>query len=277
MKRSRPVIVALLVLLGGGFGVRGSSAAESSHPVLREFMPTGKYIFESAGRLDPKAAVFFSQRAAAYLVRGTPLGSPVLVRTGTSAVESVPEDGVLCRTDGGCDLKADVEPKSLGAFKVEGASMVIRVPGLEGRLAPAPPLAGWQKGKTLLLRHPEYLRDAKGYSPAADTLRSLVACNVGEVRVFVYFGTWCSTCQLLMGRILRTEEDLTRDGKMAIRFDYYAMPPAPRTWEDPEAVARGVDRLPTGLVYVNGLFRGRIVGYEWGRPEGALQAALSCR
>lgn len=266
--------LALLALpIGGLRATAADDPRPTPHPVLREFMPTGKYVFQAGETVDARASVFFSQRAASYLVRGSPLGSPLLVRTGTQSVETFPESGILCRDDGGCDLRADIETKTLGRLVVEGSDMVIRVPGLEAKLTPARPLKGWLKAATVLAHMPEYARDAKAHVPDETCLPRLKASR-GDIRVFVYFGTWCPTCTVLMGRILRLEQELKKATGLRIQFDYYALPPSPNTWTDPEAVARDIDRIPSGLVYVDAQYAGRITGYEWSRPEAALLALI---
>ncbi|HVG94592.1 MAG TPA: thioredoxin family protein [Planctomycetota bacterium] len=248
--------------------------ARDIHPVLREFMPTGKYVFDPA--TEKPAAVYFSQRAAAYLVRGTPLGDPLLVRTGTSEVERVSNDMIVCRPDGGCDLAADAKPTPLGTWRLSGTEMLIQVPGLTGKLKPRPPLGGWIVGSELRLAQPEYDRDAKKYDLDAALVAELRKTK-GEVRVFVYFGSWCSTCNMLMGRILRLDEALAAEGGPKLRFDYYAAPNVPRFYQDAEISSGRIDRLPTGLVYVDGTFVGRIVSTAWLRPEAALRNLLASR
>lgn len=279
--RVRAVFAAFLGLLAVALVVGGGPAAHAEsraiHPVLREFMPTGKYVFDSASD-DPRPSVYFSQRAAAYLVRGTALGQPVLVRTGSSAVESIPNDKIVCRADGGCDVAADVQTVAVGTYRLQGTEMVFQVPGLTGRLKPRPPLQGWLTGADLRAAQPEYDRDARKYKHDEGAIADLRK-TTGEVRVFVYFGCWCSTCGMLMGRILHLEEALTAGGQGGpkVRFDYYAAPNVPRFYQDPEIVAGQVERLPTGLVYVDGAFVGRIVSTAWTRPESALRSLLAPR
>jgi hypothetical protein len=267
-------LAALAVLLAAP---SAQADGRDIHPVLREFMPTGKYVFDPVTESQPPS-VYFSQRAAAYLVRGTPLGDPLLVRTGTSAVERVANDKIVCRPDGGCDIAADAKPTPLGTFRLSGTEMVIQVPGLTGKLKPRPPLAGWIVGKELRVAQPEYDRDAKKHTLDPALVADL-AQTKGEVRVFVYFGSWCSTCTMLMGRILRLEEALTAEGAAGpnVRFDYYAAPNVPRFYQDPEIASGRIDRLPTGLVYVDGTYVGRIVSTAWLRPEAALRNVLASR
>ena len=96
------------------------------------------------------------------------------------------------------------------------------------------------------------------------------------MRVFVYFGSWCPTCNLLLGRVIRVEQELAK-GPAKVQFDYYGLPGAPKTWDDPEVTARNVDRIPSAIVYVDGKYARRIVGYELSKPESAIAAAVAGR
>jgi thiol-disulfide isomerase/thioredoxin len=255
----------------------GAGAADAIHATLKDFGPTGKYVFESQEGHGKPPRVYYSQRAAAYLVRGTPLGGGLLLRTGASAVESVPDESIVQRADGACDLKADVKPKPLGTFTVEGPppQIVVNVEGLHGRLKPAPPLLGWQKQANLVYHTPEYARDAKAFTPDAAGIEA-IRCDPRKIQVFVYFGSWCPTCQSLLGRILRLENEITKD-RPQVTFDYYGLPPVephPGMYEDEQVRTYGIEKIPTGLVYVDDQPVGKIVGLDWRRPEAALRAVL---
>jgi hypothetical protein len=271
-----------LALLAGGLLSAKSFAEEPPavpvpvHATLREFLPNGKYVLRTETPGTASTVILFSKRAAAYLVRGSPLGDPLLVRTAAGTVETFPETDLLCRDDGSCDVKASVRPKDLGRLRLDGPDIVLQVPGLSGRLVPTPPLLGWQRASQLVAHSPEYARDAKAYKIDPVCIEE-IRSRKGEIRVFVYFGSWCPTCVLLLGRVIRLEQELTKDGSGRVQFDYYGLPGAPRTWDEPEAIARNIDRLPSALVYVDGKFLRRIVGYELAKPEASLAAACAGR
>lgn len=270
-------LVAMLVAAGAGGPACRAEDAPTAHATLREFLPTGRLAWKADGDEATSGTVLFSARGAAYLVRGTTLGDALLVRTGLGTLASVPEAALVAREDGGVDLAADAAPKELGRFTLSGTELVVALDALKGRLAPPPPLLGWQTAAALVAHSPEYARDAKGYVPEPSCLEAMCSCK-GEVRVFLYFGTWCSTCSMVMGRILKLEEALAKgakDGAAPVKFDYYGLPPAPKTWDDPEAKKYALDNLPTGLVYVDGACCARIVGADWTKPEAALKAVLA--
>jgi hypothetical protein len=285
------VIAAAVALIAAAL-VRPSGAAGDApaiHDSLREFLPTSKYEFVGEPKAEHATQVYLSARSAAYLVRGTALGSPLLVRTGAGLLESVPEDALVDRPDGGFDLRADVKPTELGRFTLKGRDLVIdvpvekakpEVPLVKGKLSPPAPLLRWQKAANLLAHTPEYERDAKNYTVGADCLAAIKAVK-GRINVFVYFGSWCPTCSTVMGKVLRLEKELTKDlpklkeGETpAIQFDYYGLPPEPDTWEDKEAKDRDISKIPTGFVYIDAHLAGRIDPEEWTKPEAALRRAL---
>lgn len=247
------------------------------HETLREFQPTGKFEWEPAEKTDKTTVLYFSTRAAAYVLRGAGVPAPILIRTATKSIESFGEESVLPRDDGGFDLRADVKLKELGKFELESMAIKIAVEGVKGRLVPSTPVLGWHKGEELLKHRPEYARDAKAYTPVAADLEALKNCKA-DVRVFVYFGTWCSTCATVMGRVLRVEEEMAKackDGeKPHFAIDYYGLPSGQETWKDPEAVKYALDTLPTALVYVDGALCSKLFAAELHRPESALRAIL---
>lgn len=254
--------------------------APAVHATLREFLPTSKYEFVPDEKGSTSLRVLFSARSAAYLVRETALGAPLLVQTGVCTLESVPEEALVDRPDGGFDLRADAKTTSVGRAVLTGRDLLIDVPGLKGRLTPPPPVLGWQKAANLEDAVPEYARDAKKYAINDDCIASLKTTK-GKVRVFVYFGTWCATCSTVMGRVLRLEQELLKDaptptegGAPPFQFDYYGAKPEPATWEEPELKSHAIEILPTGLVYIDGKDVGRISGFDWSRPEAALRRAL---
>jgi thiol-disulfide isomerase/thioredoxin len=267
-------LLGLILLVGGVLAPATMADDPPVHAILRDFLPNGKYVLRTEAGGTSSPAILFSKRAAAYLVRGSPLGAPVLVRTAAGTVETFPETDLLCRDDGSCDVKASVKPKELGRVRLEGPDIVLQVPGLSGRLVPTPPLLGWQRASQIVAHSPEYARDAKAYRIDTKCLDEIRA-RKGEVRVFVYFGSWCPTCILLLGRVIRLDQELSKNPASRVQVDYYGLPGAPKTWVEPEAAARNIDRLPSALVYVDGKFVRRISGYDLAKPETALAAALT--
>jgi len=276
-------LVAAVSCVVAGAASTGTADAPPIHETLREFQPTSKYEFLQDPKPDGAPAVYFSVRAATYLVRMTSLGVPVLIRTGGREVETVAEEALVDRSDGGFDVRADAKVTSLGTASLVGQEFVVDVQGLKGKLSPTPPMLGWQKGERILTAVPEYARDAKKYAINEDVITALKATK-SKVRIFVYFGTWCPTCSTVMGRVLRLEQELLKgmpapkEGECpTFQFDYYGARPEPDTWNEPELKSHNIDVLPTGLVFIDGQDRGRILSFDWSRPETALRRVLDAK
>ena len=92
---------------------------------------------------------------------------------GSGSLETFPEEALICRDDGVCDVRADVKTKDLGRFRLEGADIVIQVPGLSGRLSPPPPLLGWTRARGILAHTPEHGREAKAYRLDASCIEAI--------------------------------------------------------------------------------------------------------
>jgi thiol-disulfide isomerase/thioredoxin len=248
--------------------------AEDAHANLRGFAPTGKYILDARPAAPTPPSVYWSARAGCYLVRGSALGEPILILTRDGRVDALTEDGLIFHTDGTCDVRADAQPHTLGPCSIQGAEIVFSLPGLTGRLTAPPPLLGWHSSQDVVRVKPEYWRDAQKYQPDApevDAIRRLES----KIQVFVYFGTWCHTCQSMMGRVLKLEQALTTGGRHNVEFAFYGLPPPPEMWDDPEVKLRVIKSLPTGIVYVNDKYAGGIVSTAWADPEGAMLQLLT--
>jgi len=248
-----------------------ASAAFAQMPaddLFRDFQPTGDFIFELEGEVLEGAEIYISDRAASYLILAPELSSPVLINPRAGSVESVHLMKVAKRDDGSIDLLADATFNRLGGFEVEGQQVVFEVKGKSAKLAPKPPLLGFHEAAALRDQKPEYDRLARGYSPSARSLEALRGVG-GDVRVLIYFGTWCPTCGRLVPRVLRVAEEL--DGA-EIDFEYYGLPR--QIDSDPNANRDDVHGVPTGIVYVGGKEVARLGVQELSSPETALAKLL---
>src|SRR5262245_24395828 len=222
-------VLALVRVPSSAAGARADD--DKTHARFKGFRPYGKKVFEPREAGPKPVLVYYSQRATSYLLRGTPLKDvAVLLVEGSQVVATVPESEVVTRADQTCDLKPDAKPAPLGNFQIQGNELVVDVEGLHGALRPAPPLLGWHKAARLLEHTPEYEREATTYVPDAAIVEALRK-ETRKIQVFVFFGSWCPTCNQLLGRIIRLEREVTKD-KPNITFDYYGLPPAPDMYND---------------------------------------------
>ena len=108
--------VALVSLLGialpgpvldvVGLGTLGCGEAFADpHPELRDFLPSGHYVLHVDGKSVPKAEIFHSEKAAAYLIRAEAFDVAVLVMPRNGCVEAVESDQVVDRArEGAVDV-----------------------------------------------------------------------------------------------------------------------------------------------------------------------------
>ena len=265
----RPLL-GLFLLAWGVAGPLTFAAAAQSAPadaVLSGFEPNGDLILE----LDGKAAdaeLFFSERAGAFLIMGPVLSSPVLVSTRTGSVETVHLMKVMKQQDGSVDLRADAALDSLGRFTIDGTEVHFDLKGKAAVLKPRPDLLGFQTLDSLKSYKPTYGKLASEYNTNPRALAALRGVSE-EVRVLVYFGSWCPTCGRLVPRMLRVQEDM---GASKIRFEYYGVPRD--ITSDPAAEKDNIHGVPSAIVYVGGKETARFSVQELNEPEVALQKLL---
>lgn len=259
-------LLALIVGLPVAFSVMAQGVPADE--VFKGFQPNGDLILELDGEAVD-ADLFFSDRAGAFLIMGSMLSSPVLVGTRTGTVETVHLMKVMKQADGSVDLRADAALETLGRFAIEGTEVHFDLKGKAAVLKPRPDLLGFQANGALKAYKPTYSKLASDYSPNARAMSALRGVDE-EVRVLVYFGTWCPTCGRLVPRMLRIDDDM---GESNIGFEYYGLPRDMTS--DPAAEKNNIHGVPTAIVYVGGKEAARFSVQELNEPEVALQRLLS--
>ncbi len=246
-----------------------ASAQVPADAVFSDFKPSGDFLFELDGKTLEHAEIYLSDRAAAYLVIAPELASPVIVNPRMQSVESVSFMKVSKRDDGFIDILADAEFRSLGSFRLANQEVLFKVKGKDAKLRPKPPLLGEHGPETLRSYKPDYETLANEYKPTTPALTALKAQG-DDVRVRVYFGTWCSVCSRLVPRIIKVADEL--DGSK-VSFEYYGLPP--QIDEDPEAKREDIHGVPTAVVFVGDKEVKRLSGADLNSPEKAISKAVN--
>ncbi len=259
-RRCRLWIALALLPLGAG--------AQPAGP-LEDYQPNGDYLIEIDGKPDPGAEIFFSRRFASYLILTPALPSPVLIIPGSQSVRSVHILKVAKQSDGSYDLLPGALLDELGRFDRAGAEVRFSAHGKSITFKEKPPLLGVQSLAALVAYAKTYGELARAYTPASDAVQALRAAG-RDVKVIVYFGSWCPFCQRYVPRLLGVAQDLGAGG---IQFEFYGLPRA--IGNDPVSKAQRIDSVPTGIVVRGGKEIGRLRGDEWMAPEKALQRALA--
>ncbi|HEX9735369.1 MAG TPA: thioredoxin family protein [Thermoanaerobaculia bacterium] len=267
-RRASLGLLAATVLLAAAQVSQPAAAQIPADEVLKNFEIVGDYEFELAGETLKHAEIYYSQRAVAYLVMAPALESPLMISPRSRAVESVHLMSVLKRDDGTVDILADAQLEPVGPFELDGTEVRFALAGDTARLKPKPWLLGLRSGDELGKHNPEYAVKAAQYVPNGAHVERLRAL-AGDVRVRVYFGSWCPVCKRYVPAVMRLEKALAGS---SIELEYYGLP-QPMT-EDPESERAGVHGVPTAVVFVDGKQVGQLSGQELAAPEAALIALL---
>jgi len=265
-KTSLPVAMLLALLFTT---LPAAAQGVPADAVFQGFKPTGEFLFSLGGSDLKDAEIYLSERAGAYLVIAPELSSPLLINVRTQMVESVSFMKVQKKADKSVDLLADAAFDSVGQFKLSGQTVTFDVKGQAATLRPKPPLVGLQTADALKKYKSDYAFKSEEYKTDPAFVAKLKA-EKRNVRVRVYFGTWCPVCGRMVPKILKLAEDL-KGSKVA--FEYYGMP-QPMS-DDPITTIEGLNGVPTAIVYVDGKEFGRADGHSLGQPESAFQRLLA--
>jgi thiol-disulfide isomerase/thioredoxin len=273
--RAAMTLAAFVAALAALMVAAAAGAQPTADQVLTGFTPTGDYLLEVDAAAVPGAEIFYSQKVGAFLVIASKLPAPVLLWPRTTRVETVHIMKVAKKDDGTVDLLPDAVLADQGTFQVaaQGAAsaeapVTFQVDGHRAALKAKPFLLGTQSAAALGEHDTAYARSAADYTPSAPILSELRQAG-GNVRVEVYFGSWCPACKQMVPRIMRVAEELEAAG---IDWEFYGLP---RPFNDePRAKERGVTAVPTGIVYRDGKELGRLNGNDWKVPELAIKNLL---
>ena len=232
---------------------------------LSGFTPSEDYVVEMDGKPLASAHVYWSQSARAFLIVAKELPAPLLVEPVSRQVRAVPLIKLATRSDGSVGILegAALTPKAMLQSTPEGLAS-FTVDGRAIELAEKPPLVGWQTLETIGAYSAKYTERAAAYTPAATALADLRAAT-GDVRVTVFFGSWCPFCQQKVPMAMRLARELAGSN---VKIDFYGLP---RSFSgDVQAKRYGVRSVPTGIVFVGGKEVGRISADGWASPETTL-------
>lgn len=259
----------------GAFGAAAPVALGAqtvpSDSVLRNFEISGDFLLTIDGKEQPKAEIYFSEGARAYIVIASDFPSPILVSAPTQSVDTVDLMKVSKQPSGTIDLLADAVLKAEGKYTVDGPNIEFPYSGKTLRLVPRPYLLGRHSGAELLAYSPAYAHKAKEYTPDAGIMKRLKA-QKEPVHVLTFFGSWCPHCKAHVPLLLKVEQGLAGS---KIQFEYLGMPKGPAFGEVPEARQYKIDGVPTSILFIGDKEIGRIPNSQWSNPEVALDLQLN--
>ena len=228
------------------------------------FRAIGDYIVSIDGADKKSAQVFGAQHARSLLIMSSDLPSPLLIDLANGSVSGLHLMKVAKRSDGSVDLLPNPVAGSHGVYGIDGDQIQFDVAGRQVVVKPKPVLVGGKAAAELVEHDPGYGVRRDSYQPAAGLIDQLRQ-QTDDVRVRIYFGTWCPFCSEMVPRVLKIAEQL--EGSK-ISFEYYGLPR--QITDDAEARAMNIRGVPTGIVYRDGRELGRVSGNSWREPEQAI-------
>lgn len=264
-------IVTILPLLF----LTAASAQLPPNTLLSRFEPDGDFVFELDGEVLDDVGVFNCRKAAAFLIMPTAAEEslqPLLVSTGEKKIYGLDTTKVFARDNGRVDVLGDAPAGEIASYGILEQLVYWSMPAgedgkVDAKLRPRPWLLGEQDADGMC-SNPAYAYKAQGYEPNADALEALKAVDQ-DVRMVVYFGSWCPFCKQNVPWSVRLAQELA---ETKIGVEFYGLP-RPAT-DDPESTRAKIDAVPTAVVYVDGKEKGRLDGNDLKVPEKALKKLL---
>ena len=261
-------VLSVAILLAVVF-VMAANPLFAAGPPIFGFEPVGFQVTLNGQDLDG-AQVYQAESAGAFLILSEDLVAPVLLRLRDGQVETLNLMKVNHNPNGTVDVLADATLAAQGGFQVNAdrTGVVFMVDAQTVEMKEKPPLLGSQQAAGLKSYDPHYERTAEAYSPSDPIVQKLRE-QPRDVKVSVFFGTWCGACKQMVPRIIAVADRLQGS---KITFDFYGLPRG--ISGDPEAGRLGIEAVPTGVVFIDGKEAGRISGNGWRVPELAINNLL---
>lgn len=264
--RSRRAALSILCAFCALAGL-SAGAQPAPDPMFQGFEPIGDYSLVVDGETVPGAEIYQSDRARAILVMSSALDQPLLFNLRSRQVQRVGFMSLAKNPSGTIDVLAEADITPVTSFTVDQEGASATVAGTRVALRTRESLTGHHDADALAAHDPSYDRKADAYSPNESLLEDLRAQGK-DIRVQVFFNSKCGVCKQMVPRIIKVDRVLE---DTVIEFDYYGVPDS---YQDPLIEEKGVDGVPTGIVYVDGVEAGRIVGGEWKIPELAIKNTI---
>ena len=219
---------------------------------------------EIGGKTDVSAQVFQPTNYQPFMIlTSKKLSAPVLVDLAKKRVYTL--DASMVSIDGSFLKTAGIpKGKEAGGYSLKGATTTFKVKGKQIRLVLRQTLVG-EVGREVLLAHsPDYSIRMKAYKPKKKAISTLSSYKK-KTEFVVMFATWCSTCKLVVPKVLRILGD-AKNPAFSVRYIGIAMGGN----EPAEELARHGHDYPALIVYQNGREVDRIIA----DPPGAYEDAI---
>ncbi|MDT8323021.1 MAG: thioredoxin family protein [Bacteroidota bacterium] len=246
MKIHRPLFPVFLALL--------LTTAVSAGQGALDWEENAQFGVEISGDIDITAQVFQPTNYQPYLIlTSEKLKSPLLIDLGKKKVYRLKDSDV--RIDGSFLATTGI-PKgtSVSKYAMKGGASTFKVDGRNVAMTVRQTLVGEVDPAIILAHSPDYAVRKDAYKPGAKSIRTLKSYKK-STDVVVMFATWCSTCKLVLPKVLRVFEEAD-NRKFSVRYIGIAM-----GGNEPHAeLERYGHDYPAVILLQNGKELDRIVG-----------------
>lgn len=256
MKTTFPTISFLIIL----FTLTAHLAMAQS----QEWEENAQFGVEIGGAPDLSAQVFQPMSYQRYMILASDkFSAPLLLDLSKKRVRTLKSSAVKIE---GSFLKSTGIPagKDAGGYTVKGGLTTFKVQGKTVAITIRQTLVGEVAPEIILAHSPDYVLRKKAYTPKAKAI-SYLGSYKKKTDIVVMFATWCSTCKVVLPRIMRVLGD-ANNPHFTIRYIGIAMGGN----EPAEELERYGHDYPALIVYQNGKEVDRIVG----DPPGAIEDAF---
>jgi thiol-disulfide isomerase/thioredoxin len=229
---------------------------------------SGGYTLEVDGRPDPLAR-FFEGEPPVHVVVLSGGGAGFLLDRATQSVRRLERKLVVEAPPGALTLLPGAAAAPLpGGYQPDGPGVRFSDAARSYYVIPKPPLVGEVTPEKILAYSPEYRLAMDQYSPSQAAVEAIRHCS-STSRIEVFYGSWCPFCRRHVPRLLKALE-MAKGTPLTSRF--VALPKG--FSQEKAAAERGVQRVPTLIVFDGLREVGRLQGPDWERPEEALARIL---
>ena len=258
---SRSVVISFVFLI---FPVM-TAVSEGS---VVEWEESAQFDIRIDGNIDITARVFQPTSYAPYMILiSGKLSTPALIDLSKKRVVKISAKGI---NEQGSFIKTSGIPKGSNgvAYKLSDGATVFTFEGKRVSIRVLPPLVGEVSQGVILAHSPDYKLRMEAYNTRRASITKLKAYGK-STQVVVMFATWCSTCKVVLPKILRVFQDA---GNPNFNIVFYGI--AQGGEEPREALQRYGHDYPAVIFYQNGRELDRIVGDPPGAMEDAFLAIL---
>lgn len=213
MKIHRPLFPFFLLLM--------LATAVTAGPGTLDWEENAQFGVEIAGDIDITAQVFQPTNYQPFLILTSErLKSPLLIDLGKKQVYRLKSADV--KMDGSFLATAGIpRGKSVSKYTMKGGASTFRVDGKNVALTIRQTLVGDVAPAIILAHSPDYAVRKDAYKPNAKSIRFLQSYKK-PTDVVVMFATWCSTCKVVLPKVLRVFEE-AGNGTFSVRYIGIAM------------------------------------------------------